>query len=381
MANILYDQCFNSSYRTHVIEVKEENNLYWHLLEETIFYCESGGMESDEGLINQHRVLKLKNEKGKVWHLLDVELKEKVELSIDYHLRLHHAQIHTAQHLISGIIESLYGCDTIAHHIHAKYNDIEFNKEILSKHQVSELQVILNGLIRDDLPVKILYPLQRELHQYTKKDVSQYDEVRIVSIGKISAQPCGCIHVPTLRYLQMIKILEVEKSSKGFKLKYVCGDQLLNNYETYYQQLNKVGQLLAQPFEYVEVGVLKLMQEVKNLEADTQVLKQRYVEAICSTLPKENKLYRIFSDMDLKTFMLLCNTFKSQFDGLFIFTWLSQERVQVFVGNKENSDGIFKQIADTFNFQGGGNSKLCQGGGKMNADLDAYILNLLKQMK
>lgn len=381
MANILYDNCFNSSYRSMVKEVKEENNLYWHLLEDTIFYCESGGMESDEGLINQHRVLKLKNENGRIWHLLDVKLEGKVELSIDFHLRLHHAQIHTAQHLISGIIENVYGCDTVAHHVHSKYNDIEFNMDILSKRQVNELQVILNGLIRDDLAVKIFYPLQREVQQYTNKDVSQYDEVRIVSIGKLSAQPCGCIHVPTLRYLQMIKILEVEKSSKGFKLKYVCGDQLLNHYETYYQELNKVSQLLAQPFEFVEVGVLKLMQEVKSLQADNQVIKQRYVEAICASLPKENKLYRTFNDMDLKTFMLLCNTFKTQFDGLFIFTWHSQERAQVFVGNKEKSDCIFKQIADEFHFQGGGNEKISQGGGKMNDDLDTYILNLLEQMK
>ena len=57
MANILYDNCFISSYKTKVKEVVEENGLYWHYLEETIFYVESGGMESDEGLINQHKVL------------------------------------------------------------------------------------------------------------------------------------------------------------------------------------------------------------------------------------------------------------------------------------------------------------------------------------
>ena len=379
MANILYDNCFNSSYRTIVKEVKEENGLYWHYLEETIFYVESGGMPSDQGLINQHKVLGLKKEGNKVWHLLPVKLEGKVDLAIDFHLRFHHAQNHTAQHLISGIVESVYGCNTIAHHVHDGYCDIEFDREVLNERQINELKVILNGLIRDDLPVKIFYPMEKEVPYYTSKDVSHLDEVRIVSIGKLNAQPCACIHVPSLRYLQAIAILGAERSSKGMKIQYVCGDQLLNRFDHNDSILNKVGSLLAQPAEYIEMGVLKLMQDVKNLSADNMLLKQRYIENVLSSLPEEGSVYFSFKDIDLKTFGLACRTFKQMHKDAFIFTCISQGRVQLYV-KCENSNVVFKQIAEKYSLQGGGSKEFAQGGGIYEESMDAYLLQVLEEI-
>lgn len=380
MANILYDNCFISSYKTKVKEVVEENGLYWHYLEETIFYVEGGGMESDQGLINQHKLLKLKKEHNKVWHLLNVKLEGTVTLSLDFHLRFAHAQIHTAQHLISGIMENVYGYKTLSHHIHGNYNDIEFATEEIKERQIHELQVIVNGLIRDDLRVGIFYPTKIEMSKYNIKNPGLYDEIRMVSIGDITTTPCGCIHVPSLRYLQMIKINGCEKSSKGIKLRYVCGDQLLNNYDRYYEVLNKAGTLLAQPFDFIEVGILKLMQDLKNQQADITMFRKKYVEALIDNLPADEKQCRIFDEMDLRTFTLLANQYAQINQNGFIFLWKQENRMQLFMKAKDHSDELFAKICAEFKLNGSCDGMIAQGGGAYQVGIEDFIMKMVDEI-
>ena len=378
MANILYDNCFISSYKTKVKEVVEENGYYWHYLEETIFFVESGGMPSDEGLINQHKVLKLKKEYDKVWHLLPVKLEGSVNLSIDFHLRFTRSQIHTAQHLISGIMENVYGYKTMSHHLHAHYNDVEFDATELKDRQLHELQVIINGLIRDDLRVGIFYPTKMEMYKYNTKNPGLHHEVRMVKIGEITTTPCGCIHVPSLRYLQMIKIQGWEKSAKGVKLNYVCGDQLLHNYDRYYQSLHKAGTLLAQPFDFVELGILNLMQENKSLQADITLFRTKYVEALISAMDINKKQCKVFEGMDLRTFSLLSNTYAQLSQENFIFVLKHDTRVQVCVRHPQAQD-MFKQIAEAFHINGGGKNDCAQGGGSYQEGIETYCAKMVEE--
>lgn len=381
MVNILYDNCFISTYKTKVKEVREENGLFWHALEETIFFCESGGMASDEGLINQHKVLGLQKEHDIVWHLLDVKLEGKVELSIDFHLRLTRSQVHTAQHLISGMMESIYQYKTISHHVHDKGNDIEFDVEEIGERQLRELEVLINGLIRADLPVHVFYPTKLEATKYSPKNMTDLIDLRIVKIGNVIETACGCIHVPSLKYIQMIKITAVYKTSKGVKVMYVCGDQLLHNYDRYDKVLQKAGTLLAQPYEFVEVGILKLMQEIKTLSADNVVLREKYIEQIVSALPNEVGTFRVFEEMDLRTFQLLCTKHKQRFDGLFVFLWKQAKRMHIYVGANENSDILFKEIKEKLEINGGGSKVSAQGGGVLREDAESIIVKIMEQFK
>lgn len=380
MANILYDNCFISTYKTKVKEVVEENGLYWHYLEETIFYVEGGGMDSDQGLINQHKVLKLKKEYNKVWHLLNVKLEGTVNLSIDFHLRLTRSQIHTAQHLISGIMESVYGYKTLSHHIHGNYNDIEFDATEIKERQLHELQVIVNGLIRDDLRVGIFYPTKMEMSKYNIKNPGLYDEIRMVSIGEITTTPCGCIHVPSLRYLQMIKINGFEKTSKGVKIHYVCGDQMLNNYDRYYEVLSKAGTLLAQPFDFIEVGILKLMQELRNQQADITMFREKYVEEIIKNMNLKERQCKIFSEMDLRTFTLMANRYAQVSEAGFIFLWKQESRMHLFVKAGNRSDEVFQKIASKFKINGGGNERCAQGGGAYQEGIEDFIMKIVEEI-
>ncbi len=379
MANILYDNCFISTYHTKVKQVVMEDGLYWHLLEETIFYVESGGMTSDQGYIQKHKVLALKKDGILVWHLLDVPLEGDVQLTLDFRARLIKSQVHSAQHLISGIMQSIYGYQTIAHHVSDYENDIEFDTTVISDKQIHELQVIVNGLIRDDIMIKVFYPTKKEAEKYGPLSAFDHDKLRIVKIGGISETPCGCIHVPSLRYLQMIKIINVDKSAKGVKLKYVVGDQLLHNYQSYYQALDKAGTLLAQPFEFIEFGILKLMQENKSLNADMHIVKTKYCELLLSTLNVNEVQTKLFSDMDFKTFQLMIEQYKTLSKKPFIFIWNHLDKVHVAIGNVKDSKKVFAEIANTYSLRGGGSISFTQGGGTYADGMEKDIFDIFNK--
>ncbi len=375
MANILYDNCFIFTYQTKVKQVQEEDGLYWHLLEDTIFYVESGGMKSDEGYIQKHRVLNLKKEGNYVWHLLDVHLEGDVGISINHNRRLIHAQIHSAQHLLSGIMQNVFGMKTIAHHVSDYENDIEFDAERISDRQIHELQVIANGLIRNDRQIKIIYPTKKEALLYNGKSYDYDDRLRVVRMEGISDTPCGCIHVPSLRYLQMIYLIKAEKSSKGVKLKYTVGDQLLQNHHDYYNVLDKTGTLLAQPFEFIEFGVLKQIQENKSLLADLQVIKQKYVDLLLAGLDVNQKQIQVFEDMDLKTFQILVSKYNAMPTKPFTFIWKQNNKVHVVVAKEEDSKAVFTKISEGYSLRGGGNERLAQGGGNYEEGMIANIID------
>lgn len=384
MINRLLDDCFRSELNTIVKEVREDNFMYWHALKETIFFKESGGMGSDIGVINNHEVLDLKEEDGMLWHLLDIKLEGQVHVSINLHERFRKCQIHTAQHLISALLSNVYKVKTLSHHVSDEENDIEFDFESFSDKHMIELQILCNGLIRDDLKVSILYPTAAQVKEHIPHANVDYDELRVVRIGTIDYNLCGCMHVPSLRYIQIIKILGYEKSKHGYKIKYICGDQLLDCLSRRYHVLDEAGKTLALSHLYVNTGINKLVNETRNLKGDIVVWKQKYYELVAkemSTLD-EPIIIREFSDIDVKSLSQLTNYIVKDHKKVLIFVAKIYDTCQLVVATHKDVEfdcmAFYKEVADKFNLKGGGNQSMAQGGGIYRSEIIEYINSVIK---
>lgn len=383
MINKNYDQCFHCECTARVKEVIEEKDFYWHYLDNTIFFVESGGMRSDIGTINNLPVLGLKVENNKVWHLLDQKLEGTVFLSVNLHERFRKAQVHTAQHLISALIGGIYGAKTISHHTSDDENDVEFEMTSFTQRQCSELQILTNGLIRDDLPVTISYPNKAEAMKYAPKSACEHDEIRVVKIGNLDYNLCGCIHVPSLKYIQMIKILGFEKTTRGIKIKYVCGDQFLDAFEKRYDVLEEVSHALALPHLYVMSGINKLTNDKKKLTEQLVEMKNNYYTYLAkeiATTNKKNTVIHEFADFDAKDLSQFTLAFVNNYDRVAIFiTRTDSENMHMTVAHSPNiafnSQVFFKLLADKFGLHGGGNASLAQGGGKYNPEIIEFLKN------
>lgn len=387
MLNRLLDDCFLSELDTKVIEVMEENHRYWHALNETIFFQEGGGMTSDEGMIDHHPVLGLKKEKGMFWHLLDIKLSGVVHLSVNMHERFRKCQIHTAQHLISALVNNVNHCEVLAHHVSDEQNDIEFNLKSFHDKQINELQMLCNGLIRDDLPVRIIYPTKEEAMQYASLKRLDHDLLRVVKIGNLDYNPCGCMHVPSLRYIQSIMIMGYEKTTKGYKIIYQAGDQILENMKKRYIVLDEASKALALPHLYINTGIYKMSHEIRALTGDVVVWKNKYYQLGAKELVKQEGriIFYEFDDMDMKSLSQYARYLIEHYERIVVFVAKIYDKAQVVVAVHENlpeqANDLFNQIASRFHLQGGGNKRIAQGSRTWDKNLLEDIKALLTDKK
>lgn len=387
MINKLYDNCFTTELNTKVIKVQEENGCYWHACKDTIFYKESGGMASDIGMIDDHMVLDLKYEDGYLWHLLDVKLEGNVFMSVNLHERFRKCQIHTAQHLISAVLGNVYKVKTLAHHVGDEENDIEFDFKEFTEKMAFELEVLCNGLIRDDLEVTVQYPTPSEAKKYAIHGDVKRDDLRIVRIGALDYNLCGCMHVPSLRYLQMLHISGYEKTTKGYKVKFLVGDQLLDCITRRYKVLDEISHTLAVPHLYLGTGVNRIINENKQLNRDVLLWKQKYYEMFAKELVESDAtiITHFFDDIDIKSLASLAQLVTKKYQKPVIFEAKIYDNVHVLAAAPESSDfdaeNVFQTLAEKHHLKGGGNAQMSQGGGIYYETVWDSIMELVNNIK
>lgn len=382
MINKNYDQCFLCEYSTHVLEVVEDKGYYWHYLDNTIFFVEAGGMKSDIGSINNLPVLGLKIENNKIWHLLDQKVEGGVFLSVNLHDRFRKVQIHTTQHLISALIKGVYGCQTISHHVSDEENEIEFDLTTFSKKQCTELQILANGLIRDDLPVTISYPSRAEALLHVSKEKCNHNDLRVVQIGTLDYNLCGCIHVPSLKYLQMVKILGFEKTPRGYKIKYICGDQFLDNFEKRYDVLEEASHSLALPHLYINSGINKLLNDKLRLNEKLVEMKNKYYEYLAKEIHQNhsnNVIIYELADFEAKDLHQFALGFVHNFEHIVCFFTHNADVMHLVIAKNEqfefDANEVFQKLAEEFHLKGGGNAQIAQGAGKYQSEIMGFLKN------
>lgn len=383
MFNKLYDNCFKTELQTEVIKVKEDKGMYWHAFKDTIFYVEGGGMESDIGMIDRHMVHGLKKEDGYVWHLLDEKLEGSVFMSVNLHERFRKCQIHTAQHLISAVLQNVYNVKTLSHHVSDEVNDVELSFDNFNEKMAIELQVLCNGLIRDDLAVSILYPTHAEANEYlTDKEIMRSD-LRVVRIGVLDYTMCGCMHVPFLRYLQMLFIEGFEKTKNGYKIRYLVGDQLLDCIRRRYRVLDEASVTLAVSHLYLNTGVSRLLSENKQLRKHADEWKDKYISSLARELgnSKEEVLVRTFEDLDSKGMHRLAQMICDKYHKAVVFLTRDYDNAHIVIAKHEQSNFDVKHVFDHFvseyHIKGSCKGNTAQGGGLYREEMETYMKTLI----
>lgn len=247
MKNKYYDDFRCCELKTTVKQVEEEKGFYWHVFDDTIFYVD--GEYADQGKINQYDVIQLKEKDGIVYHLLSEKLEGEVFMVVQHARRYIHAQNETLALLLNEIMESVYHCESIDHYIGDLYTIHRYKGKGLTLQQKVEVQVTLNGMIRDDFPVKVMY--------------EKISDERSVAIGLFKSRKSKKIQVPSLKFIQMVKILEVVEKEDEFMIFTTCGDQMLFSIEKYYEIIKEASTILNCEPSYVNTSIHHILNNLK----------------------------------------------------------------------------------------------------------------------
>jgi alanyl-tRNA synthetase len=182
------------------------------VLERTPFYAESGGQDSDEGLITADgsvlEVLDVQRPiKGLIVHTVRVATGEvrtgaDVLAQVDREWRLGARQAHSGTHVVHAALREVLGPSALQSGSYNKpgYLRLDFSwNQALSPTARSEIEDVANRAIREDLGVKWQYMTLPEAKSWGAIALfgETYDEqVRVVEIGgPWSRELCGGTHV------------------------------------------------------------------------------------------------------------------------------------------------------------------------------------------
>ncbi|MFN3698609.1 MAG: alanine--tRNA ligase-related protein [Dictyoglomus sp.] len=284
---IYYENPENFIWESRILDVKKESNFLIVKLDETIFYPEGGGQPSDRGEIKGDGwsiyVAHVYEEKGDVWHKGEFkgnripEIGERAKLLVNEILRREYMEQHTAQHLLSAVLEKEYSLETTGFQILEDHTKIEIPyKGEKPDLFVEEIERKVNNYIRKDIGLRIYW-----------KDNS----TRIVEIPGLDLNPCGGLHVKNLRDLGLLKIISFyKKNSNYWRIEFVAGRRVLKRFGEREREYKYFKEKLGNP-DVVD-GLNKLISKLEELEKENKKLREELSAYVASELLIKAKSYK-----------------------------------------------------------------------------------------
>ena len=198
------------------VEKDEDEGFVWLTLDGTLFFPEEGGQSPDRGTINGLAVTDVQIKNDVIRHKVDMgcargegdgcepgggetgfSVGATVHGIIDWEYRYRNMQMHTGEHIFSGLVHSIFGYDNVGFHLSDRTATMDYNGK-LSELQLNELEERANRVITDNREVNAWYASEEELARMSYRSKKAIDgAVRLVEVDGVDLCACCAPHVRT----------------------------------------------------------------------------------------------------------------------------------------------------------------------------------------
>ena len=369
----LYDiNSYIKEFSAIVISCEKTENGFKTVLDKTAFFPEQGGQLGDTGKIGDQEVFDTQIENGVVYHYTKASLETGKEYfcSLNWKERFRKMQIHTAEHIFSGVAHKLYGCENTGFHLD---NTVTVDFDILlSEEQLIILEYETNKAIWANKPIKTYFPAENELREIpyrSKKEV--YDgKVRIVEIEDVDFCACCAPHLKSTGEVGMFKILWWMKHKGGIRIFVTAGIDAFFDYLNKWENARQISNLLSVPAENIADGVVKLnnsySETKKELAQKNNILAEQFVNSLSY---KEGNYCVLFEELNSNALINLVNMGMEKCSGMFVLCFETENALRYIIGSKTFDMGEkANEINSALNGKGGGRGNMIQG--SFNADFE-----------
>ncbi len=227
MTRLLYMDSIKGNYIREFDATVTKNKKDYVCLDQTAFYPLGGGQPSDVGFLQRgdkkSEVKEVIKKGDTIKHIINGEKPPegtKVLGFINWDKRYSHMKMHTAQHIISGIVFDDYDARTVGNQIHADYSRVDFHPASFSEKDLEDIENKFNEIIERNLPIKIYEEERESLEKRVDQQRCNLDllpkfitKLRIVEIEGFDICPCAGTHVKNTS--EIPKINKTKKESKG----------------------------------------------------------------------------------------------------------------------------------------------------------------------
>ncbi|NCG41933.1 MAG: alanyl-tRNA editing protein [Euryarchaeota archaeon] len=213
---------------TAQVTIAEEDKV---VLDRTLFYPLGGGQNWDTGTLDgPNGILQVSEVRGRddIYHHLEkghqLEVGDEITGKIDWHRRYEHMRMHTAQHLVSGVVyDNFNAARTVGNQIHTERSRIDFNPIKFDEEMLQQLTQLTNDLIDENHTVSDEEMTRSEINalmppERTNMDLlpASINNLRVVKIGdSLDLCPCAGTHVKQLGEIGHIEIIGKKSKGKG----------------------------------------------------------------------------------------------------------------------------------------------------------------------
>jgi alanyl-tRNA synthetase len=375
------------------------------VLDETVFYGESGGQSGDSGFLKAEGVVfQVKNtvkESGNHIHqgiLVEgsVKLGDPLMAEVDTGKRAAITLHHSATHILHAALRNLLGVHVAQKGSLVTYDKLRFDfshLEALTADEIATIENRVNTEIRDNSEVttRLMNIDDAKNSGAMALFGEKYDdEVRVLSMGtgegaeQFSIELCGGTHVKRTGDLGIFKIISEASAAAGVRrIEAVTGQPALDFISAEEATLNSIARSVKGSSDNVGEKVELVIAKNRQLEKELEALKAKLASSAGSDLAAqaiEGNGFKILSaridGTDVATMKITLDQLKDKLGSAVIMLAAETEgKVTLLAGvtkdliGKVKSGDIVKECAPYVDGRGGGKPEMAQAGGKNAAGI------------
>lgn len=212
---------------------------YEVVLSDTVLFPEGGGQPCDLGTINSTPVVNVQRRGDTCVHITTqpVEVGAVVEVTVNWRRRVDHMQHHTAQHLLTAIVERELGLPTMSWALSHPTCYIQLPTARVDAADVLKVQTLCNNSIAARTTVnRVVYPSKAELPPSRSRGIPEdvTGPIRLIDIEGHDVCTCCGTHLENLSELRMMQLLHQEPKGNTCRLHFIAGDRVSEQFGSLY---------------------------------------------------------------------------------------------------------------------------------------------------
>ena len=373
------------SFDANVVFCEEKDGFFFVVLDKTAFFPEGGGQAPDKGTIDGADVLDVQEKDGIVYHKTAnaYETGKTVHCELDWELRFERMQSHSGEHVVSGIVHSLFGYDNVGFHMSEKTMTVDFSGPLTAE-DIAKVELESNKAIFRNVPVTASYPTKEELAEtdYRSK-IEPRDGIRLITIEGIDCCACCAPHPAFTGEIGMVKIIDFCPHKGGTRIEMVAGINAFLDYSALHSSVKAVMNLLSAKRDTIADSVSKLQDSSNELKSENGKLSRKLALAEMKPEIINGCAYTIGNGMSYDDLRACSNSLIDGGMRKCILLSETEENSYIYVVSSIENDvrALVAELNGKFSGKGGGKDNYAQG--KLTAEteenLKSFIINIFSK--
>ena len=354
-----------------------DGSLYAVELDRTAFFPEGGGQHCDTGDLTLPdgrviAVIRTDISDGRILHTVaaPIEIGCTVTGRLDKEKRLRRMQNHSGEHIISGLLHSLYGVENAGFHMtEGDTNEITIDTAApLTDEMLRRVESLANKAVLENRRILCYYPSEGALEQIEYRSKTELSgEVRLVEIEGVDICACCAPHVERTGEIGPIHIKSFMKYKRGVRIFAVCGEDALDYLRATADSAANIARLYSTRPEEAYGAVLRREELLRDKLSEIYSLRQALLEYklkdIAAECTDRSRSICIFeADCDAGLMRKIVNEGVKLTDACFAVFSRDGETTRYTVGSAERDiSSLSARIRDELGGKGGGKGNMITG--------------------